>query len=168
MIYSRIVSVLFYTGWIRFDTRLQTFISDCHNVSCSPTSNMPVLVEWRFFQHYYGFSLPRSDEQDNGNAGRDVNVKVNASMTHGFESVDLKRGKAPSVRKQRGTYLNFEFITTDIADSRSQWPRGLRHELSSPAQTLGSWVRIPLEAWMSVCAYSVCAVLCAGSGRAMG
>jgi hypothetical protein len=28
---------------------------------------------------------------------------------------------------------------------RSQWPRGLRHELSSPAPTLGSWVRIPLR-----------------------
>jgi hypothetical protein len=29
--------------------------------------------------------------------------------------------------------------------SRSQWPRCLRHELSSPAPTLGSWVRIPLS-----------------------
>jgi hypothetical protein len=33
--------------------------------------------------------------------------------------------------------------------------RGLRHELSSLALTLGSWVRIPLEAWMSVCVYYV-------------
>jgi hypothetical protein len=32
---------------------------------------------------------------------------------------------------------------------------GLRHELSSPAQTLGTLVRIPLEAWVSVCVYSV-------------
>jgi hypothetical protein len=31
----------------------------------------------------------------------------------------------------------------------------LRHELSSRAQTLASWVRILLEAWMSVCVYSV-------------
>jgi hypothetical protein len=31
----------------------------------------------------------------------------------------------------------------------------LRHELSSFARTLGSWVRIPLDAWMSVCVYSV-------------
>jgi hypothetical protein len=38
---------------------------------------------------------------------------------------------------------------------RSQWPRGLRHELSSPAQTLRTWVRIPLKAWMLVCIYSV-------------
>jgi hypothetical protein len=29
---------------------------------------------------------------------------------------------------------------------RSRWLRSLRHELSSPAQTLGSWVRIALEA----------------------
>jgi hypothetical protein len=40
--------------------------------------------------------------------------------------------------------------------SRSQWPRGLRQEQSSLARTLGSWVRIPLEAWLSVCVYSVC------------
>jgi hypothetical protein len=42
---------------------------------------------------------------------------------------------------------------------RSRWPSGLRrHELSSLALTLGSWVRVPLKAWMSVlCAvYSVC------------
>jgi hypothetical protein len=32
---------------------------------------------------------------------------------------------------------------------------GLRHELSLPAQTLRSWVRMPLEAWVSVCVYSV-------------
>jgi hypothetical protein len=42
----------------------------------------------------------------------------------------------------------------------SPCPRGLRHELSSPAQTLGSWVRIPLEGWMSVCVYSVLVLPC--------
>jgi hypothetical protein len=46
---------------------------------------------------------------------------------------------------------------------RSQWPRGLRHELSSLARTLGSRVRIPLEAWMSVFILFVL-----GSGLAMG
>jgi hypothetical protein len=44
----------------------------------------------------------------------------------------------------------------------------LRHEPSSPARTLGSRVRIQLEAWMSVCVYSVCVVLCVGSGLATG
>jgi hypothetical protein len=38
---------------------------------------------------------------------------------------------------------------------RSQRLRSLRHEPSSPARTLGSWVRIPLEAWLSVCVHSV-------------
>jgi hypothetical protein len=36
------------------------------------------------------------------------------------------------------------------AECRSQWPRSLRHEPSSSAPTLGSWVRITLEAWMSL------------------
>jgi hypothetical protein len=52
--------------------------------------------------------------------------------------------------------------------SLSQWPRGLRHELSPPAQTLGSWVPIPLDVWTPVCVYSVCVVLCAGRGLLMG
>jgi hypothetical protein len=43
---------------------------------------------------------------------------------------------------------------------RSEWPRGLRHELSSPARTLGSWILIPLEAWMSVCVYTVFVLFC--------
>jgi hypothetical protein len=38
---------------------------------------------------------------------------------------------------------------------RSQWPRGLRHETHSPSQTLGSWVRIQLETWMSARVSSV-------------
>jgi hypothetical protein len=41
---------------------------------------------------------------------------------------------------------------------RTKWPRNLRHELPQRAQTFGSWVRIPLDEWMSV--YSVCVVLC--------
>jgi hypothetical protein len=44
--------------------------------------------------------------------------------------------------------------------SRSQWPRGIRYESSSPTRTLGSWVRILLEAWMSACVYSVFALSC--------
>jgi hypothetical protein len=51
-------------------------------------------------------------------------------------------------------------VESDLRTCRSQWPRGLRHELSSPAQTLGSWVRIPLEAWMSGCVYSVFVLFC--------
>jgi hypothetical protein len=44
------------------------------------------------------------------------------------------------------------------ASSRSQWPRDLRHELTSLARALGSWVRNPLEAWMSVFILCLCYV----------
>jgi hypothetical protein len=33
---------------------------------------------------------------------------------------------------------------------------GLRHEMSSLARTLGSWVWITIKAWLSACVYSVC------------
>jgi hypothetical protein len=41
-----------------------------------------------------------------------------------------------------------------------QWRRGIRHELSSPARTIGSWFRIPLAVWMSLCVYSVFVLFC--------
>jgi hypothetical protein len=40
--------------------------------------------------------------------------------------------------------------------SRSQWQRRLRHEMSSRARTLASWVGIPLKAWMSVFILCLC------------
>jgi hypothetical protein len=51
---------------------------------------------------------------------------------------------------------------------RSQWPRGLRHEKSSLARTLGSWVQTPHKAWMFVCVYSMFVLSCVGSGLTMG
>jgi hypothetical protein len=45
-------------------------------------------------------------------------------------------------------------------------PRGLSLEMSSAAQTLESWVRTPLEAWLSTCVYSVFVSSCVGSGLA--
>jgi hypothetical protein len=54
--------------------------------------------------------------------------------------------------------------------SRSRWPRGLGHELSSLARTLWSWVRISHRAWMfDVCAFlRVCVVLYLGRGLGTG
>jgi hypothetical protein len=70
---------------------------------------------------------------------------------------------------KNGLRLLFKyFYSATFLSSRSQRPRGIRHELSSLARTLGSRVRIPLKALMSVCVYSVCVVLCAGSGLAKG
>jgi hypothetical protein len=48
---------------------------------------------------------------------------------------------------------------------RSQWPRGIRHELSSPARTLGSWIRIPLKARMSAFILCFCFPLLVGALR---
>jgi hypothetical protein len=45
--------------------------------------------------------------------------------------------------------------------SSGHWPRGLRHELSSSARTLGSWVRIPLKGMdVCMCVYSVFLLSC--------
>jgi hypothetical protein len=55
-----------------------------------------------------------------------------------------------------GAFAVFILLNTlHYTTGRLQWPRGLRHEMSSPARTLGSWIRIPLKAWMFVCFYSV-------------
>jgi hypothetical protein len=43
------------------------------------------------------------------------------------------------------------------------------YELSSLARTLGSWVRIPLRAWIfgvCMCSFCVCVALCLGRGLA--
>jgi hypothetical protein len=45
--------------------------------------------------------------------------------------------------------------------ARSEWLYGLRHELSSLARRLGSCVRIPLKAWMTVCAFILFVLSCA-------
>jgi hypothetical protein len=75
-----------------------------------------------------------------------------------------------SCARERNRKIENLFVVLPMSEhcfifrGRSQWPRGLRHELSSPAPTLRSWVRIPLEAWMFVC--GLCAfILCLRSLR---
>jgi hypothetical protein len=72
-----------------------------------------------------------------------------------------------------GTLTYTEFKFSKIHDCvlkicQSQWPRRLRHDIHSFAQMLGSWVRIPLNARMSVRLFCVYVVLCVGSGLATG
>jgi hypothetical protein len=49
-----------------------------------------------------------------------------------------------------------QISNTHRRGSRSQWPRGLRHEMSSPAQTMGLWVQIQLKARMSAFILCLC------------
>jgi hypothetical protein len=56
--------------------------------------------------------------------------------------------------------LSLGIFQVSTLKCRSQWAHWLRHELSSLARMLGSWVRIPLKVWMSVCAYSVFVLFC--------
>jgi hypothetical protein len=57
----------------------------------------------------------------------------------------FKHSDQPSGSIKLCYFLN-DLVTFHCRYSRSQWPRGLRHELSSLARTLGSWVGIQLEA----------------------
>jgi hypothetical protein len=65
-------------------------------------------------------------------------------------------------------HLRHLICTIWMSASRSQWPHGLRQQVSSPAGTLGSCVRSPLKAWTPVCVYCVRVVLCVGSGLTSG
>jgi hypothetical protein len=56
--------------------------------------------------------------------------------------------------------LRNRFLISIHSRCRSQWLHSLRHELFSPAQTLGLWDRIPLESWMFVCICSVLVLSC--------
>jgi hypothetical protein len=53
-------------------------------------------------------------------------------------------------------------VTVLIADHSGCTVKGTKY---SPARTLGSWVGIALEAWMSTCVYSVLVLSCVGGGR---
>jgi len=51
-----------------------------------------------------------------------------------------------------------------VDGNRSQWPRGLSRG-SAAARLLGSWVRIPQGAWMTVVSVVCCQVEVSASGR---
>jgi hypothetical protein len=70
-------------------------------------------------------SLPHSREHDTGLCPKPDTVRI--IVFHLFK-------------------ICFEINSNMVAPRRSQWQRGLRHELSLLARTRGSWVRIPLNA----------------------
>jgi hypothetical protein len=62
------------------------------------------------------------------------------------------------------TYQVYKIYFPCCLTCRPQWPRRLRHELSSLARALGLWVRIPFKAWIFVCVYSAFVLYVAALG----
>jgi hypothetical protein len=60
---------------------------------------------------------------------------------------------------------SYLFLCIRNRNSQSQKQRCLRHEMSLLSQTLVSWVRIPLETWMSVIISDVSVLTCVGRGH---
>jgi hypothetical protein len=82
-------------------------------------------------------------------------------LQHLSESASIRLGPVHTKPVESGpTIVNSTDSESLIGACRCQWANGLRHELFSPAQTLGSWVPIPLKVWMSVCVYSVFVLAC--------
>jgi hypothetical protein len=75
-----------------------------------------------------------------------LNTKV---LMHSSYNLHLNNQTMLQFWKQ---HINILYITR----CQSQWPLSLRHEMSSPTQTLGSSVWIPLKAWMSLHLFCVC------------
>jgi hypothetical protein len=94
-----------------------------------------------------------------------INAHTDIMPWVGFETTipEFERAKTVHVLdhlRPRGHCDRHHFTIGPHILSRSKWPHGLRHGLSSPVGILGSWFRTPLEVWMFVHVYSVWVVLC--------
>jgi hypothetical protein len=87
----------------------------------------------------------------------EVSASSTASFTHWVEVLVGPRAGLDTVQKRQTSWWELSW---------SQWPGGLRHELSSSTRTLESRVRIPLEEWMSVYVYAAFTALCLSRGLA--
>jgi hypothetical protein len=117
----------------------------------------------RFFPKFFGFPCQFSFRR-----------RLHTYLSSGAGTVGQIEADVPcglSLTPPHPNYRKLFILLCRRTYSRPQWSRCLRHELSSFARKLGSWVRIPLKAWMfGVCMrlFCVCVVLCLGSGLAMG
>jgi hypothetical protein len=93
-----------------------------------------------------------------------ASVRFNTRKFDNFVLIETEALEFGRMSKRRTNTSSFWFPhRTDSLSSRckytdegrSQWSRGLRHEISSTSRTLASCVRTVLKAWMSVCVYSV-------------
>jgi hypothetical protein len=149
-----------------------SYLSQIHlNIILQPTS-WSVLDIIIAFSYGGCLNVPRSLEPWDHLPWCFATARLLQSLSENYKNGDVERGEPMggdeilnrtliSVSRDWTHY----FRCTNIYLSRSQWPRGLRHELFSIALRLGFWVRIPFQAWMSLCVYSVFVL---GSGLATG
>jgi hypothetical protein len=64
--------------------------------------------------------------------------------------------------------LTWPLHVTKFSQLRFNYGLAFQLSLSSPARILGSWVRIPRKAWMSLCVYSVLVLSRVGNDLATG
>jgi hypothetical protein len=98
------------------------------------------------------------------NATSSTKLIVAPIVCYSLETINVKwiwpTAVVPSKHRTWNAFLVDLWTAPDYTSLKSTAPRGLKHELPSPTQTLGSWIRIPLKAWMSVCVYSVFVLSC--------
>jgi hypothetical protein len=100
-------------------------------------------------------------------------MNKNSRIAVAFFNLYSIHADEPTAHKYRRSTTRFNLhihnvnnlITTRTEGSRSKWLSCLRHEMSSPLQTLRSWVRIPFEAWMPSFVLCLCCSVKAGALR---
>jgi hypothetical protein len=109
---------------------------------------------FRFFKQLFFVYWTLPSSSDNRLAQLGPKNRVRPCLR--TEAKSSFRKVAYNLKKTVWLLMSRKWILALIYHRLSQWSRGLRHELSSPARTLGTWVRIPLKTWMSVFILCLC------------
>jgi hypothetical protein len=119
------------------------------------TLRLPRPVQGKLYLFYDKLLMPIS---------RFRSSSINNTLNEIAQQIKLMLRSLISFCENRHIILKFRSHIDNV--NRSLWPRGLRHEPSSLARTLGSRIRIPIKAWMFVCIYSVFVLLYEDRGLA--
>jgi hypothetical protein len=115
-------------------------------------ASMQLTIHWTVSTlHRFTRTSRSTDDDSNSFSFKSAHPLTNhLYITHKNRAITSPYTASHGIHFYGSWTLKVIFLSYNSVLSRSQWPHGLRHEPSSPAQTLGSWVRIPLEAYISV------------------